>query len=58
MTEATAGGGASVVRTAVDYLRNPPNGSREGLEFVTEAEEHSAMRTPPGSRCGSPTADP
>ena len=36
------------VRADVNYVRNPPAEGREVLEFVTEAEERSTMRTTPG----------
>jgi hypothetical protein len=41
-------GEASRVRAEVNYVRNPPTSSDVVLEFVTEAEEHSTMRTLPG----------
>jgi len=40
--------GVPQVRAEVNYIRNPPRGSGEVLEFVTEAEELSTMRTRPG----------
>jgi hypothetical protein len=36
------------VRAEVNYVWNPPAAHGEVLEFVTEAEEHSTMRTLPG----------
>ena len=38
----------SGVQAEVNYIWNPPAASDPVLEFVTEAEEHSTMRTLPG----------
>ena len=48
MTVASEVGGAAQVRAEVNYIRNPPAAADEVLEFVTEAEERSTMRTRPG----------
>jgi hypothetical protein len=36
------------VRAEVNYIWNPPNAAGDTLQFVTEAEEQSTMRTLPG----------
>lgn len=48
LTVASEVGGAAQVRAEVNYIRNPPAAADEVLEFVTEAEERSTMRTRPG----------
>ena len=48
MTVAPEVRGAAQVRAEVNYIRNPPQTADEVLEFVTEAEERSTMRTRPG----------
>ncbi len=48
MTVTTPSNGTSGAHAEVNYIRNPPTEPGVTLTFVTEAEEHSTMRTLPG----------